>query len=332
MGLSDTGESGLIGQIRSRLSSEDERVLLGIGDDTAIIRTRPGWDALLTTDSMVEQIHFDLAYTPLDALGWKIMVINLSDIAAMGGTPVCAVISLAIPGTWSIEMIDRLYQGVQEAGRTYVCPVAGGDTVRVPRDSMITVTVLGEVESGRAIRRSGACPGDCLCVTGPLGKARTGLEALAAGNNNPAYSAARKHFLKPVPHLDVSRQLVQYGGVTSMVDISDGLSMEIHHLCEESGTGCRVDSEQIPVAAEARNWCAERNRPLIPHVMESGEEYELLFTMRPEAFNRLQKNACNGVSPIWKIGEICDPSEGICLVGDDGVFSLDKKGWDHFQA
>lgn len=324
MGLSEAGEFGLIRRLRSRLSMPSDRIDLGIGDDAALVDPTPGWEILLTIDTLVEQVHFDLSYTPIDALGWKSLAINLSDVAAMGGLPRCAVISLGISDAWSLKKVDDFVRGLKACSETFHCPVVGGDTVRVPRDSVITVTVMGEAEPKQAVTRSGARPGDSVCVTGELGHARTGLETLTGGVKDPEYGEARDRFLRPVPRIRESRQLLKNGGLTAMIDISDGLASEIHHICRESRVGCNVSSEQIPIAPSARRWIQTQGRNPVDFVLESGEEYELLFTMRPEAFQRLD------IPNIRKIGEIREISEGIMIEENGRRFPMQARGWDHF--
>jgi len=329
--LSDMGEFGLIHRFRSLFSPQHSRINLGIGDDAALIKPHEGWETVFTTDTLVESVHYDLSYTPYDALGWKALSINLSDVAAMGGLPICAVVSLGISDSWTSKAVDNFCQGLQACGHSFQCPIVGGDTVRVPRDSVITVTVMGEVESGQALRRTGAQPGDCLCVTGPLGNARAGLEMLTGHINIPAGDQAISHFLRPVPRIQESRKLVKHGGITSMIDISDGLSSEIHHICRESDVGCRVFADRIPVACSAERWIEAGKQMPIPFVLESGEEYELLYTIHSESYQKLEAEGSQGVSACYKIGDILEASEGIFLEKDGKQTPLNSKGWEHFH-
>lgn len=327
MGLTIESEFDLIEHIRSARHPKDQHLRLGIGDDAALIHPNPGWETIVTTDTLVEHIHFDLSYTPLETLGWKSLAINLSDIAAMGGKPVCAVISLGIPKTWSFEMVDQFYQGLSECGDAYHCPIAGGDTVRVPNDSVITVTAIGEVETGKAVLRSGARPGDWLFVTGPLGASKTGLDVLMAGIQDSVYTEAVDHFLKPTPRIREARALVSTGCVTSMIDISDGLASEIRHLCRESNVGCRIYADQIPVACAAKAWADTNKQSPVGLAVQSGEEYELLFTTEPNMVDMMNTESVS----IIKIGEVLDSPGGIYFHehGKDSVLSM--SGWDHFH-
>ncbi|MBN2104366.1 thiamine-phosphate kinase [bacterium] len=331
MGLSDVGEFGLIKRFRSHLSFHSNRIGLGIGDDGALIKPNPAWETIFTIDTLVEHVHYDLSYTPFEALGWKALAVNLSDVAAMGGLPVCAIVSLGISDFWTIKTIDDFYQGLNACSHAFQCPIVGGDTVRLPRDSIITITVIGEVESGCALKRSGARPGDYLCVTGPLGDARSGMEVLTEGNNDLEYNDARTRFLKPVPRIYESRKLLKHGGVTSMIDISDGLSSEIHHICRESHVGCRIFADRVPIASSALRWIEKREHSILSFVMESGEEYELLFTIQPEAYYRLESNQYYGISTLQKIGDIRKASEGVIIEINGETTPLNFQCWDHFH-
>ena len=183
MQLSQTGEFELIKRMRRIIESESDEIILGIGDDAAVIRPKSGSCLVLTTDALVEGVHFDLSYTPFDALGWKALAVNLSDVAAVGGIPAYALVSLALPEAWTVDDVESFYRGLRCCGKTYDCKIVGGDTTRSVEKGFISISVIGYVNQNAIMSRSGAQLGDLLCVTGRLGGARTGLEALR-GNQN----------------------------------------------------------------------------------------------------------------------------------------------------
>jgi thiamine-monophosphate kinase len=333
MRLSDVGEFGLIGNIRSICPDPGDRILLGIGDDAALIRTRPDYSLLLTTDALTEGIHYDLRYVPISALGWKSLAVNLSDVAAMGGFPVCCLVTIGLPDEWSVEDVRSLYQGISRCSIRYNCPVVGGDTVKTRSGSFVNVTVAGEVRSGKEKRRSGAKSGDLLCMTGELGGARTGLEVLQS-EDNPAYSYPRSvaRFLEPEPRLEEAGDLIRELETTSMIDISDGLTSEIRHLCEESSLGCVVIEENIAVSEEAIIWARKTGRHPFQFAIESGEEYELLFTVAPDILNRVSKGFSPTKASMFSIiGEMRPLEEGIQSRKGGELHPLTIAGWDHFK-
>ncbi len=324
MELSRLGEKGLIRRIRSMLQTKNERILLGIGDDAAVIASHPDRNFIFTTDTLVESVHFDLRYVPIESLGWKALAVNLSDIAAMGGFPLCAVVSLAIPETWTVEDVDILYQGLERCAQTYHCSIVGGDTVRSPKWACITVTVLGEVQERSFKTRGGAKEGDFLCVTGTIGKARVGWEVLASGMEDAAFSSAVAHFLEPRPKIEEAQRVIAAYDVTAMIDISDGLASEISHLCEASGLGCVVFEEKIPVSQEVFLWIHSQNRSIENYLWASGEEYELLFTVSPGT-------SFKSMDFVTVIGKMGKKEHGILLRKEGKEQPFHFKGWDHFQ-
>ncbi len=332
MRLDQIGEFGLINRLERIVHLDSDRVVCGIGDDAAVIRNRPGSEIVLTTDALIEGIHFDLAYTPLKALGWKALAASLSDIAAMGAVPVCAVVSIAIPRTWTVEDVEKMYSGLAMCGEHYGCPIVGGDTLCSLNASYVCVTVEGEIESGKAILRSGAQAGDLLCVSGELGGARTGYEVLSSNADRKQYPKSIKRFLKPVPRLKESSELVGGMPITSMIDISDGLVSEIRHLCKYSGVGCLIYENRIPVAKEAIQWAEKTNHPLSRYLYESGEEYELLFTISKEVVDDgLPFSLFTGKMNFSVIGEMKRAADGIQILKGGKILSPESTGWDHFS-
>ncbi len=332
MRLGDVGEFGLIDQIRSAVSAQSDRVVLGIGDDAAAVRMSDGLVSLLTTDTLVEGVHFRRATTSMTSLGWKTLAVNLSDIAAMGGLPRCAVVSLALSDTWSTDAVRDLYTGLSRCSERFNCPIVGGDTVRSPEHGVITMTVLGQVEEGCLVMRSGAQEGDLLCVSGDLGNARTGLEILEPDVDSHGFTTAVQHFLEPEPRLALGRWLAATVRVTAMIDISDGLASEVGHLCSESKLGAILDAAAIPVADEARCWSESRGKNPIDLALESGEEYALLFTVPEGRLAHWLSNKPPELSDITVIGSMRPETEGILLHTESGEIPLEARGWNHFDA
>ncbi|MBN2417562.1 thiamine-phosphate kinase [bacterium] len=322
----DSGEFGLIRRIQEMLDAMPPSVVLGPGDDTAVFRPEPGRDLLLTTDAMAEGVHFDRSFMPLSSVGWKSLAANLSDIAAMGGRPLYAVVSLGIPAGWTSADAEALVAGMKRCGDAYGCTIVGGDISAVGSEAFIAVALTGDVARGRAVKRGGAAAGDLICVTGTLGGSRTGLEVLRSGVNREEYGASIGTFLEPVPRTGEAASLIAMNNVSAMIDISDGLSSEIHHICGSSGTGCRIRSRDVPVSPEAARWARERGAAALEYALGSGEEYELLFTVRGQ----------QAVTPppetrVAVIGEILPADQGIRILVDDEERPLVASGWDHFR-
>lgn len=333
MRLSQLGEFGMINRIHQIVDKPSGRILLGLGDDSAIIQPRMGWEILVTTDALVENVHFDFSYTPFSSLGWKALAISVSDIASMGGLPLCCVISLAIPETIQIEDVESFFLELNHCARRTACPLIGGDTVASKASFFISVTVIGEVESGLAVKRSGAKPGDLLCMTGQIGASRVGFDILTQKYDRSRFDYSVKRFLKPKPKVDEARNLIQKLEVTSMIDISDGLSSEINHLCRESHVGCILWEDRIPISEDAIHWTELSGLNTTQYVLESGEEYELLFTIDREHFNKWKKDGDRDTSVEFSvIGEMVSHKETIFINSQGNQLPLNVKGWDHFKA
>lgn len=333
MRLSRLGEFGLIGRIRTLLEEKSGNIVVGFGDDAAVIRPKPGWLTILTTDAMVEGTHFNLSYTPLESIGWKALAINVSDVAAMGGLPRAGVISLAIPAGWKVEDVESFYRGMKRCAREYGCIMVGGDTVRTREKMFVSVTVIGEVEEECVVKRSTAIPGDVICVTGVLGGSSVGLEVLLSGKNRHDFPQSVDHFIEPRIRLSEARQLVRDPGVSAMIDISDGLSSDIGHLCAESGLGCVIYEEKIPVSMETKRWLDQKkqDRPM-NFVLGSGEEYELLFTLNRTVYEKWMSGVKNQSGfPVTCIGEMVQSSEQILVNQSGERVAIASKGWDHFK-
>jgi thiamine-monophosphate kinase len=327
MRINQIGEFGLINLIKNRISSKDKRVIVNIGDDAAVIRTSPDRLLIFTTDTLVERIHFHLDYFSFEEIGWKAMAANLSDIAAMGGRPKYALVTVGLPKLIQAENVLSIYKGMSKIARKHECKIIGGDTTLVPKDLFVTIALLGEVEEKFLVTRSGAKNGDLICVTGNLGEAQAGLAYLRKYGRN-RLSLVRKH-LQPYPRISEARTLVRNLKINSMIDISDGLSLELFHIAEESGLGAVILEESIPVSPKCLRLASVLNQSPLSLALSSGEEYELLFTVSRKdsaKIERMQKRLNVSV-----IGEMTDRTKGVRLIRKSGkITKLRKMGFVHF--
>jgi len=297
MKLKKLGETGLI----ERLA----KYVKGIGDDCAVIRISKKRYLLITIDMLLEDVDFKLKEATPYQIGWKSLACGLSDIASMGGAAKYAVVSLGLPGKLSVEFVDGLYRGIKALAKKFDVEIVGGDT-NASKKLVIDVALLGFIQPDRLTLRSGAKPGDIICVTGVLGG-----------------SYKSKRHLTFVPRLNEARSLVKNFRITSMIDISDGLSTDLNHIAKESGVGACVYEELIPLSKDAKNVSAALNE---------GEDFELLFTMPLREARRLARKGLgsNGVK-ITQIGEILDKKIGVKIIRPDGrVKDLKSKGFSHF--
>jgi thiamine-monophosphate kinase len=330
--LSELGEKGLIERLRQRLeiSAEQEAVVVGIGDDTAACRLA-GWSKLLlfTCDMMVENTHFRRAWQAPEKLGWKALAVNISDIAAMGGKPLFAVISLALPKDLDIEFVDRLYEGLSKCAGTYGVILVGGDSVGSPQGVTIDVALVGEAE--KVIQRKGAQPGDLLAVSGPVGRAALALQLLEKGlaldKKNESIAAA---LLEPKPRLKEGQALASVG-VSAMMDLSDGLGEDLPRLCQASGVGAKLYADKIPLSGDFRAACEELKIDAVQLALQGGEDYELLFTAPKEQIPAVNEALAKiGAPPPAIIGEITAPEQGLQVVLPSGSATTLPKGFQHY--
>jgi len=349
--ISDIGEFGLISRL-SRLVeptlAEAPALLKGIGDDCAVYRLSETMVQVATTDLLAEEVHFDLLFTPLRHLGSKCISVNVSDICAMNALPTYALVSLAIPPSFSVEMVEELYRGMSHAASGYGLAIAGGDTSASRSGLVITISMTGETTKERLTMRSGAKPGDLICVTGTLGGAAAGLKMLMReknimldhlSNNEPyskslmadlqEYSDAIRRQLLPAARLDTIR-FFHASGVrpSAMIDISDGISSDLGHLCRCSDTGALIHERAIPVNTQAREIADELQEDALAWALSGGEDYELLFTLPGE-----QASLVAGNRDISVIGKITEKENGVLLSDIYGMtLSLDDlEGYDHFR-
>lgn len=310
----------------------------GIGDDAAVIDNN-GKYTLVSTDLLVEGIHFDLAYTPLKHLGYKAAVVNFSDIAAMNGTPKQLFVGISVSNRFSVEALDELYEGIRLACDRYKVDLAGGDTTSSPGGLFLSLTVTGEADKDKVTYRNTASENDLICVSGDLGSAYLGLLLLERekkvfladpsmqpdleGND---YILERQ--LKPEARMDIVRKLAEAGiQPTSMIDISDGLASEILHICNDSKVGCRIYEEKIPIDMAAAQVASEFTIQPVTAAMNGGEDYELLFTVSMNDFEKVSQ-----IKDISVIGHITDRNSGCALVSTDGVLiEIKAQGFNHMK-
>jgi thiamine-monophosphate kinase len=331
--IAQIGEFELINRISRIVDDRSDQIVLGIGDDAAVVCAHPGWETIITTDTLIEGVHFDLSYTPIDKLGWKALAINISDIASMGGIPRYAVVSLAISKDWKIKDVEDFYEGLARCCHQTNCSIVGGDTVKSEKNFIITVTILGEVEEGCAVRRSGAKEGDVLCVTGELGGAKVGLEVLKNNKSINRFPDSVNRFFEPRLRFKEARKLVKELEVSSMIDISDGLASEVTHLCRESKLGCLLWKEKIPLNMEVKRWANECCQTAEQYALAGGEEYELLFTVDRKRFEIWQEEDSNIKDlKVTMIGEMINRKDGINIMDGKRRLKLSYKGWDHFKT
>jgi thiamine-monophosphate kinase len=327
MKIEKIGEFGLIDLIKRRIFSKDKSVLVNIGDDAAVIETSKDKLLIFTTDTLLEKVHFDLRYFNFEQIGWKAMVANLSDIAAMGGLPKFALVTIGLSKSISVENVISIYDGMTAISKRYKCKIIGGDTFFSPQGIFISIALLGEVEKKLLVKRSGAKKGDLICVTGDLGEAQAGLEFLKKyPHRKPAL--VKKH-LTPFPRIREARTLVKNLKISSMIDISDGLSSELFHLAEENDLGAIIYEDKIPISPNCIKVGNLLKRSPLLWALSSGEEYELLFTISRKEQLNLEK--VKRKIKVSVIGEMVDKKETVMLQEKSGKKrKLRKTGFKHF--
>ena len=319
--ISSLGEFGLIDHLTSDFKVKNPSTLKGVGDDCAVI-DYDGKHTLVTTDLLLEGIHFDLTYTPLKHLGYKAVAVNLSDVYAMNGTPRQITVSLGISKRFTVEHINELYSGIYAACEKYGVDLVGGDTSASVTGLLISITCLGEAQEGDIVYRNGAHDTDLICVSGDLGAAYMGLQLL----EREEYLLERQ--IKPEPRADVIAEMRELGiRPTAMMDVSDGLSSELLHICKESGVGCRVYENRIPIDYQTAVMAEELNMNLVTAAMNGGEDYELLFTVPLTDHEKVEQ-----MKTARLIGRITKPELGAYMVTrDDAEMEIRAQGWNAFN-
>lgn len=323
----------------SSLITQHSSLVLGIGDDAAVFRNTSGKETVITTDLLVEDIDFRRTTTPAYLLGHKALAVSLSDIAAMGSRPRWSLISIGVPeAVWETDFVDRFYDGLLGLANRYDVHLIGGDTSRTSEKIVIDSIVVGECTAGLAVKRSGAKPGDQIFVTGTLGAAAAGLRLIERGAHlaDQKLSDDDSHkldhlllcHLRPEPRVGWGMVLGQERLATSMVDVSDGLSSDLNHLCVESGVGALIESSLLPIDTQVAELCGRRALDPLQLALHGGEDFELLFTLRADDAARLPRRV-DGVG-ITRIGEIRSASEGVRIFEGSRVWELKPGGWKHF--
>lgn len=336
--IATLGEFGLIKKLTESVKLKNTSSLKGVGDDAAVLDYQDKLQ-LVTTDLLLEGIHFDLTYVPLKHLGYKAAVVNFSDIYAMNGTPKQITVSIGVSKRFTVEHIQQLYEGINLACEVYGVDLVGGDTSASITGLIISITCIGEGEKGKIVYRDGAKENDLICVSGDLGAAYMGLQLLerervaSAGMKdfNPDFSGKEyilERQLKPEARKDIIEILAKKGILpTAMMDISDGLSSELLHICTQSHTGCRIYEERIPIDYQTAVMASELNMNLVTAALNGGEDYELLFTVPLEMHEKLQET-----DGIRIIGHITKPELGCALITRDGTeMELRAQGWNAFN-
>lgn len=302
-------EFALIEELHRRFGKTGRGVVLGIGDDAALLRVSPKKDVVVTTDLLVEGIHFTFTTASHEDVGYKAAAANISDIAAMGGRPQHLFVSIAIPPTHRPSQIQELYRGIMAACRPHGIQLVGGDTSASPRDLFLNVTLAGSVGSGKALRRDGARPGDLVYVTGTLGDSLAGLELLTAPSSRVekrqgVMNLLVSRHLRPEPRVDIGRVLSTRGLATAAIDISDGLSGDLVHLCRQSGVGAEIEVQALPVSAALETYARRRGADPADLARRGGEDYELLFTVAPRNIPKITSLGRAAACRITRIGVV----------------------------
>ncbi len=336
--INTLGEFGLIDHLTNSFKNQNKSTIKGVGDDAAVI-DRGDYFEVVTTDILIEGIHFDLSYTPLKHLGYKAVAVNVSDIAAMNGTPEQITVSIAISNRISVEALEELYEGIKFACGDYKVDLIGGDTTSSLSGLMISITAIGKVDKDKVTYRNGAKVGDVVCVTGELGGAYMGLQILErekqvfldlpdAQPKLDKYNYIVQRLLKPRARMDVIHDMNELGAVpNAMIDISDGLASELHHIAKQSEVGFKIIDENIPVNNETYETALALNIGPVTCAMNGGEDYELLFTISREGYEKLKTHF-----DIVGIGEVVPKEEGINIITKAGrAHPITAQGWNHFE-
>jgi thiamine-monophosphate kinase len=334
--IGSLGEFGLIKVLTAPFKTANESTLKAVGDDAAVIDCGNGNCKVITTDMLVEGIHFDMMYVPLKHLGYKSVVVNLSDIYAMNATPKQITVSMAISNRFSVEALEEIYEGIRHACSVYGVDLVGGDTTSSLKGLVISITAIGEAKTEDIIYRDGAKKGDLICVSGDLGAAYLGLQLMEREKRlflehpetqpdleNQAYLVGRQ--LKPEARKDIIEELKQAGvRPTAMIDVSDGLSSDMLHICTQSNVGCEIEEDAVPIMNDAFKKAVDFHLDPITCALNGGEDYELLFTV-----NREDKAKIDQMNDVSIIGVITDAAEGYKLKTKQGnLHELKAQGWD----
>jgi thiamine-monophosphate kinase len=334
MTLKTIGEFGFIETISKGCIPRPEDIVRGIGDDAAVFRGKKHDVMLLTTDLMVERVHFDRRTSSGFSLGYKALAVNLSDIAAMGGTPLDAFVSIAVPDDCHLNFLETIYDGMKAIAQKFSVNILGGDTTRSKSDLVVNIALTGCAPESEILYRHTAREGDVVYAAGYLGDSRAGLYLMqnADEKDMAIFEDLVNAHLFPKPFVSEGRFLAEQQGVHAAIDVSDGLSSDIAHICKQSGKGVRIFAERIPISKQLASFCRRFGFDPVDMALTGGEDYTLLVTISSEVAESVENNYLKAFgSPIYPIGEVVNP-EHMELVNPDGlVETLEHTGWDHFK-
>lgn len=336
--IGDLGEFGLIDRLSSKFEINNDQSIKGIGDDAAVVSSSEGQLTLLSSDMLLEGIHFDLAYVPLQHLGFKAIAVNVSDIAAMNGVPKQVTVNLGLSNRFSVEAVEMLYEGIKNACAEYGVDLVGGDTTASRTGLVISVSILGETSAEKITYRNTASKSDIICVTGDLGGAYMGLQVLEREKQeylaNPDMQPKIENYdyvvgrqLRPKARMDIIHELGELNIVpTSMIDISDGLVSELFHLCKQSELGVSIYEDKLPIHEQTFSTAAEFSIDPNTCALNGGEDYELLFTLKQEDFEKIKNH-----EDIHTIGYMHGKEKGkVMVTRNQSAMELTAQGWMHF--
>ena len=334
--LKKIGEFGLIAHITKNFNHQLGNTVLPLGDDCAVYSGPASKYQLISTDALVENIHFKFSTISPEQLGQKVIAVNISDIAAMGGTPTRVLITLGISKKVSTSFLNKLYNGIHKICTLYDIELFGGDTVSSPKSFFINVTIIGEAKRGKLFTRNGAKKGDLIFTTGTLGDSSLGFK-ISSNKNLKCAQKAKKYLIKkhciPIPRLKESQLLVRSNcKVTSMIDISDGLVQDLQHICKQSGTGAVIYEKKLPKSLEFLNVCRDNRLNSLSFILEGGEDYELLFTLPSDGVKKLARQFEKAKALVTHIGEITESASKVSLLRQNGKREILRQlsGFNHF--
>jgi thiamine-monophosphate kinase len=328
--VSDLSERELIARIQGHLPPPPDWMTIGIGDDAAIVVPERNRLEVLSVDALVEGVHFDRAFTPPDAIGHRALAVNLSDLAAMGAAPRLCLLSLALPPAWPVQDFDAMIAGLAALAARHGVHVAGGNLTKSPGPLFIDVTVSGAVKRRQALTRSGARAGDELYVTGSLGAAAAGLRMLQSGSALTPANPCVRRFLYPEPRVQTGKLLGRNRAAGACVDLSDGLADGIRRLADRSGVGAIIDAEALPIEPAARQWFEALGADPTVAAITGGDDYELLFTVRPRSRGRLRGAMRHAGTSLTRIG-VCTADRSLVMRGAPAGDQPVPAGYSHFR-
>jgi thiamine-monophosphate kinase len=333
MKLKDIGEFGFIERIRPDCIIRPEHIVKAIGDDAAVFKTESDRCMLLTTDMLVERVHFIRKATSPFNLGRKSMAVNLSDIAAMGGNASDAFVNIAVPDTVDLDFLEEVYRGIKHSAAEFAINILGGDTTGSRKDLVINVAVIGYVAADEVLLRSGAKIGDVLFSTGYLGNSRAGLHLLQNASEGDGFEELVQAHCLPRPHLNEGRFLATQPQVHAAIDVSDGLSSDLGHIIRESAAGARIYADRLPISDQLKTFCSRFGYDPIQYALAGGEDYTLLCTVDPRHAEAIAADFRQQFGrPLFELGEITDSGRIEWVDAAGGIHPIEPTGWNHFKA